>query len=541
MRIAKLILFLILTSGILIPNVLTVPEKTDYKETSLYPDVMNFLFKMKNISSKINIVKLCSSTEGRMIPLVIISNESISSPYEKNVVNKPAILIMGNIHAGEVEGKEASQMMIRDFAEGKFSKLLENQIILFIPVFNADGNEKLGKNRRDNGPELAGIRPNGQNLDMNRDYIKIETPEVKALINLFNTWDPVLFVDLHTTNGSYHQEPVTYTTLSNPNSSEKLMDFMWEKMFPEVQKIMKTRFNTYAIPYGNFVDRSDPSKGWRNHAYEARFGTNYAGLRNRFTILDENYSHADFKTRVLSSYYFIRSILEFTNININTMVQITRNADIHTMKSYRDKPHSLSYKTEKLKDFTIKSYVFKKEKIKPGDRHKYPPWIKDFLIKKTDKLKDYKVTYYAKAKPEKTVDLPSGYFILPYQNKVISNLKNHGIIVEKLKKSVKGKFENFKIKKIEYAKRLYQGHILLKVEGSYKKEEITLPAGSCYVSLKQPLARLIAEILEPESKDSLLTWGFFNKKIVKQWSSRPGTYPVYRYKGKVENFISYQE
>lgn len=541
MRILNLILLLILASGLLYPSVLTVPEKTDFKKTSLYSDVINFIFEMKNSSPKIKIVTLCHSVESRMIPLVIVSNEGISSPYQKRAVNKPAVLIVGNIHAGEVEGKEASQMMIRDFAEGKFNKLLQDQIILFIPIFNADGNDKLAKNRRDNGPALAGVRYNGQNLDLNRDYIKIETPEVKALINLFNTWDPVLFVDLHTTNGSYHREPVTYTTLSNPNSNKKLMDFMWNIMFPQVQGTMKKEFNTDSIPYGNFVDRSNPSKGWRNHAYEARFGTNYAGLRNRFTILNENYSHADFKTRVFSSYYFIRSILEFTNKNIKTMEQIIRKADIETMRSYKKSSHSISYKTEKLFEFTIKSYEFLKEKIKPEDRHKYPPWIKDFVIKKTEKLKDYKVTYFAKAKPEKSVDLPSGYFILPYHDEIISNLKKHGIIVEKLKKSIKGKFENFKIKKIEYAKNLYQGHILLKAEGLYKTEEITLPPGTFYVSLKQPLARIIAEIFEPESKDSLLTWGFFNREIIKQWSNRPGNYPVFRYMGEEENFISYQE
>jgi len=365
MKIIRLFVFIIFISGVMIPDFLTVPEKSDFKRSSRYQEVIDFLNVLKIKSEKIKLATLCTSIEGREIPLVIVSNEGISSPKQLKSVKKPAVLILGNIHAGEVEGKEASLMVLRDIAENKGTDLLKGQVLLFVPIFNADGNEKLGTNRRDNGPELAGVRYNGQHLDLNRDYIKLESPEVNGLVTLFNEWDPVLFVDLHTTNGSYHREPVTYTTLSNPNSHQELMDFMWERMFPEVQRIMKSKYETDAIPYGNFVDRAQPEKGWRNHAYEARFGTNYAGLRNRFTILDENYSHADFKTRVLSAYYFIRSIVEFTSNHIGEMDALVRKADLDTMNNYSSGEHVLSYQSEpgKLSEFTIKSYEFEKEEM----------------------------------------------------------------------------------------------------------------------------------------------------------------------------------
>lgn len=541
MRIIKLFILVIFFSCILNPGVQTIPEKSDFKRTSLHHEVIDFLRILEKQSPRIKLATLCFTTEGREVPLVIVSNEGISSPYQKKVLNKPAILIVGNIHAGEVEGKDASLMVLRDIAENKGADLLKDQIILFVPIFNADGNDKLGKNRRDNGPELAGVRHNGQHLDLNRDYIKLESPEVNALVKLFKEWDPVLFVDLHTTNGSYHREPVTYTTLSNPNSHQELINFMWKKLFPEVRKTMKKKYKTDAIPYGNFVDRADPEKGWRNHAYEARFGTNYAGLRNRFTILDENYSHADFKTRLMSAYYFIRSIAEFTSKNILHMDALARKADLETMENYSSGDHVLTYTADKLFEFTIKSFEFEKEKIKPEDRGKYPPWIKDFIIKKTDKLKDYKVSYFAKAKPEKSVMAPSGYFILPHHEKVVENLKKHGIIIEKIREEFPGKLENFVIKKVEYGKRLYQGHILITVKGRYEQIKKIVPKGSYYIPMKQPLARLISELLEPESKDSLLKWGFFNREIVRQWTGRPGKYPVFRYNGKGENFLSVRE
>jgi len=183
----------------------TVVEATDYTRTSLYREVLDFLQQVERTSSVMAIAPLATSTEGRMVPLVILSKERVRTPNELRATGKPAVLVMANIHAGEVEGKEASQMLIREVANGRLAGLLDHQVILVIPIFNVDGNDKLGKNRHDKGPELAGVRYNGQYLDLNRDYTKLESPEVSALVRLFNTWDPALVVDMHTTNGSYHR------------------------------------------------------------------------------------------------------------------------------------------------------------------------------------------------------------------------------------------------------------------------------------------------------------------------------------------------
>ena len=153
---------------------------------------------------------------------------------------------------------------------------------------------------------------------------------MQALVGLFNDWDPVLTVDMHTTNGSYHREPVTYSTLLNPNSDKALGDFMWQKLFPAVARTLKTVYGYDSVPYGNFVDREFPEKGWESDALEARYGSNYVGLRNRFSILDENYSYADFQTRVLASRAFVASILAFTAKNIGAMAEMARRADRET-------------------------------------------------------------------------------------------------------------------------------------------------------------------------------------------------------------------
>jgi hypothetical protein len=419
-------------------------------------------------------------------------------------------------------------MLLREFSEDKLNHFLKNQVVLIMPIFNADGNEKLGKNRRDNGPELAGTRSNGQNLDLNRDYMKMDSPEIRALVKLFCRWDPVVIVDMHTTNGSYHQEPVTFSTLTNPNTSKKLQDYMWFKLFPRVAKTLKDKYGYYGVAYGNFVDRRNPEKGWRNHAFDAHYGSNYAGLRNRFTILNENYSHADFKTRVLGSFGFIKAILEYTNIHIRTMDQMVKQADRETASSYHTQDFVLKFKIEKLFDLVLRSYVFKIEKIKPEDRDKYPPWIRDYIVKKTDTLKNYRLPYLAKAVPRRTISLPEGYVIMPHQTDILKNLKGHGIVVGKFTEAVKMEAEQFMIKEVKLAKRIYQGRVQVSPTGEYKPVTLTIPKGSYFISMKQPLARLVAELLEPEGSSALIKWGFFNRLIVRQWSRNPGTYPVYR-------------
>jgi hypothetical protein len=536
-----IILFLNIVLNLFSSELVTVAEQSDYKRTSTYQEVMEFLFAAQTRSDKIEISRLTTSSEGRLVPLVVISSDGIKSPKELILSGKPAVLIMANIHAGEIEGKEAALMLTRDFVENKDSHHLENQVVLVIPIFNPDGNDKFGKNRRDNGPELAGTRYNGQFLDLNRDYLKLESPEVIGLVKLFNQWDPVLVVDLHTTNGSYHRHPVTYSTNVNPNGDISLADYMWKRFFPGTARILKDTYGYDSLPYGNFTDRVQPGKGWSNDAFLARYGNNYTGLRNRFTVLDENYSYDDFKTRVLASYGFIKSILQYTHQHIREMEKMVKASDIDTKNNYARENFILEFKEEKLFDVTVKSYEFKIEKIKEEDRREYPPWFGDYITQKTDVFKDYTVPYYGKAVPTRSITLPEAYILLPYQDTVIKNLQHHGILAAKIKKPFQAEVEVFSIEEVKPAQRLYQGHILMGLKGHYVPETLTIPKNSYLISMKQPLARLIPLLLEPESEDSLAAWGFFNRQLVSQWTDTPLLYPVYRLHKAITSIEKYQE
>jgi hypothetical protein len=522
--------FLVAAQAHAIPP-LTVAEATDYTRTSLYRDVVAFIQQVEKTSDLVAVTPLAVSIEHRMIPLVILSRERVRTPAELRATGKPAVLIMANIHAGEVEGKEACQMLIRDIAGGALAGLLDHQVVLVIPIFNPDGNEKLGRNRHDNGPELAGVRFNGQGLDLNRDFTKLESPEVRGLVRALDSWDPVLVMDMHTTDGSYHREPVSYAPCVNANASPELADYMWKKLFPEVAARLRRESGYDSVPYGEFVDDADPSKGWIDSAIEPRYGTNYFGLRNRLSILDENYAHADFKTRVLASFAYAKAVLEYTSAHAGEVASLVRRVDRETAASFFGHRFVTEATLAKLADVTVEGWEFTTEQVSPEEKEKYP-WRGNVRVTPTDVPRDYTVPYLALAAPKQTVSLPHGYVVLPGHDGVVHNLQEHGVIVERLEGACQMPVERFTIEKIEPAARIFQGHVRVTLTGHYEKAETDIPAGSVFVDMRQPVARLVAVLLEPTSVDSLAAWGFFNRAIAREWSTEPAPYPVLRVAGR---------
>ncbi len=505
---------------------LTRAEKTNFRETSTYRDVMDFLWSLEEKYPQLKITYLATSTEGRKIPLAIVSSEGIASPEEARALGKEVVYIEANIHAGEVEGKEASLMMLRDLLLGKYPELLKNQVMIFCPIFNPDGNEKFGKNRHDNGPPLAGVRYNGQGLDLNRDFVKQESPEVSGLVKALVRWDPVLFVDMHTTDGSYHRHVVTWQPQMAPWTDPALFRYSWGKMKTQLEKYMKEE-GFHLIPYGNFVDRKAPEKGWAFRAVGARYGTNYVGLRNRFAILDENYSRADFKKRVMGAYAFLKSILRFTSKYGKEMRRIEREADLRAM-DYAGKDFGIEFEPQKITEFDLLSYKFRIRKIPKDQLKKYPPWMGGFLVEKTDKLTTYHLILYATIKPRSSVKLPAAYIILPYGKHLIKILKRNGIIVEKILSPLEISGEKLVIEGIKSSPLPFQGHHLKKITGHYETVRVKIPPNSYLVSLNQPLSRLVAVMLEPLSPDGFLTWGLLDATLVHEWSNRPWMVPIYR-------------
>jgi len=282
----------------------TRAERTNYQETSHYADVIAFLDTLKtriDPSVHASFGTLGYTTERRAIPYVKLSR---GLPKRK-----PIVYVQANIHAGEVEGKEALLALLRDLATRPGPSVLDSINLIAVPIYNADGNEKFASqsvNRTEqNGPEMVGQRPNGMGLDLNRDYIKAEAPETRASLEAFNTWNPDVFVDLHTTDGSFHGYALTYAPSLSPAS-------LWagaytrDSLLPELRRRMAKRDGFAVFDYGNFEGQP---RAWKTYDNRPRFGTNYFGIRGGIAILSEAYSHDPFEKRVHATYAFVKEIL----------------------------------------------------------------------------------------------------------------------------------------------------------------------------------------------------------------------------------------
>ncbi len=511
----------------------TLAEKTNYESTSTYNDVINFVNQLKIESKFVAVENIAKTIEGRDIPLLIVANPMPKSP--KDLVNDKRVLvyIQANIHPGEVEGKEASLMYVRDLLKDKNPEILKNTILLVCPNLNADGNERYStKNRTNqNGPKNGvGVRYNAQMLDLNRDGMKLESPEMRGVItNVINRWDPEVIMDCHTTNGAYHVEPTTFTWMMNPNGDRFLINYMRDKMMPSVSKTLLEKYKVENCFYGEFVDMGDYSKGWISYAAEPRYFTNYMGVRNRLSILNENYVYADFKSRVLGCYYLIHSLMDYSSANYADIKKMVKDADAKTI-------------AKGLNPSAVDSFAIKYEGRPTPNKVTIQSYEADKVVadneweryKKSDRRIDVTVDYIADYFATKSVKSPFAYVLSIHDPAIISLLKVHGISVERLDNTTSLEVERFVIEELKPSPRLNQGHYTETLKGKFVKETKEFANGAYIIRTSQKLGNLISYLLEPQADDGLLFWNFFDKYLVPQWSRTYNPYPVCRVVDKVE-------
>ncbi len=514
------------------PKFLTVAEKSDFKSTANYADVISFIDQLKKLSPYIRVEKIATTVEGRDVPFLILGNPLPKSPNDLLNDKRIVVYIQANIHAGEVEGKEASLMFARDLLTDKNPELLKNLVILICPLFNPDGNEKISTLNRtnQNGPvNGVGVRYNGEFLDLNRDGMKAESPEVRGLLkNVFNRWDPSVFMDCHTTDGSYHVEPVTFTWMVNPAGDNSLIEYMRTKMMPEISNTLSGKYNVENCYYGEFVDMMNPDKGWIQDASEPRYIVNLFGIRNRLGILDENYVYADFKSRVLGCYSLIRSMLDYSsahNLEIKNMLHdvdkktVARGENPAVTDSF-----AVEYKVRPLPD-KVKIRTYEADMVTlPNGRKSY---------KRSDRQVDVTVPYLIDFYPTKNVKFPYAYLLTLKDPAIVDLLKMHGIRLEMLAGETKTVVERFDVSGLTDAERLNQGHYTNTITGKYVNDTISFPAGTIVIRTAQPLANVATYLLEPESNDGMVTWNLFDRCLVPQWGRGYNQYPVYKVIKKV--------
>ncbi|HKP37752.1 MAG TPA: M14 family metallopeptidase [Pyrinomonadaceae bacterium] len=504
-------------------------ELTNYEETTRYEEVLNFITELQKRSSLLRLESFGASEEGRMLPLMIFSDMPISNPREARATGKPIVFIMANIHAGEVEGKEAALHLSRRILFGDLKPLLSKLIILIAPIYNADGNEKIKVDNRaaQNGPIAGvGVRENSKGYDLNRDFMKLDSPEAQSLINLCNRWDPHLTVDLHTTNGSYHGYHLTYSQPLNPNTSPQILSYHRNRMLPAIRRAMLLRHKFRTYYYGNFprfenLPKPGEKTRWEAFTHQPRIGQNYHGLRNRLTILSEAYSYLTFKRRVEVTEAFVEEIFRYAAANALGISQLTKRADEETVRQFLSNApvaHGVAFEMRPLPkpvDILIGEVV----------KVKNPRSGKDMTAMVEDKFKPLRMDDYGMFAATRSVAAPRAYLFKPEKDLegVVEKLRQHGIAVEELTAPLTTEVDVFAIGNVTRAQRVFQNHREMKITGTYKKEQMTFPAGTIMVRTAQPLARLVCYLLEPESDDGLVDWNFFDPYL-----ETGKTFPVYK-------------
>jgi hypothetical protein len=497
---------------------LTRAERSRFTETSSYDDVRRFIDSLRTLGAKIAVGSIGRTSQGREIPYVVASRPLVSTPAEARRMHRPVVYVQANIHGGEVEGKEALQALLRDLLFQEQFNVLDSIVLVAVPIYNVDGNERIGPQERNrsaqNGPAIVGERANADSLDLNRDYVKAEAPETRASLAMFAAWEPDVFVDLHTTNGSYHGYALTYSPSLSP-AALVAVPFARDTLLPELRRRMRLVHRTEVFDYGNFVAQDSADRGWFTYDSRPRFGTNYMGLRGRISVLSEAYSHDPFPRRVGATYAFVYELLSLVAENGEDIVDLSNEAD-RRATGWGTLPASsppipvrsalpaqaprreqvLVEQIERLSDTTTVTEAG----VPPGFR-------------RTGRVRGTTMPVYDRFVSTRARRMPFAYALGAEHAAALRVLRLHGVVVERLDGELATRVERFTIDSLVRSPRRFQRHNEVRLEGRWSNESRTLPAGTIVVRTGQPLSIVAAYLLEPESDDGLTTWNFFDAAL----------------------------
>ena len=505
---------------------LTRAEASGFTETSTYADVMGFIEALRVQSGDIYVTSLGKSPQGKDLPLVILSRPMVKTPADARRLGRPVVYIQGNIHGGEVEGKEALLALLRDLELDQYKNVVDSLVILAVPIYNADGNDAMGPQERSrgaqNGPALVGQRANGQNFDLNRDYIKAEAPETRASLQLFKEWEPDVVIDLHTTDGSYHGYALTWSPPLNP-AARFSGPFTRDTVLPVLADALRRNRRLETFPYGNFEGPDSLSRQWRTYDHRPRYGTNYYGLRGRMAILSEAYSHDPFKQRIASTYAFVNDLLSLLAENSDDILEVGRKADRYTT-AFGTTP-STSPRIAIRSRLTTNpggAEVLVEDLIRTGDTVRTEPGLRPGF-RRTAKVRGVRMPIVDRFEASLEQTLPYAWVIPAAQAALLEPLQRHGVFVEQLAERAVVRTEQFAIDSIARG-QAFQGHQETRLSGRWAPvDSVTLEVGTYVVRGGQPLGILALYLLEPQSDDGLATWNFLDA-----WLQPGGSYPVLR-------------
>ena len=520
------------------PDLRTRAERTAFDETSRYDDVLQVLHGLQASEPRlVHLTTFGRSDEGRELPLAVIGSPAPRDAASARASTKVRVLVLGNIHAGEVEGKEAALILARRLGGGDLRRLLDRVTVLVAPIYNADGNERISVDNRPSqfGPfGGVGIRETARGLDLNRDFVKLEAAESRHLVALLAAWDPHVVLDLHTTNGSYHGYHLTYAPSLTVNTDPRLSRAT-RSLLASARNVMADRgWRSYS--YGNFVaegalDRelTRPEAGapaWRTFDARPRFVTNGIGLRNRIAILSEAYSYLPFERRVRVTEVFVETLLAHVARRATSIVALTSEVDRATARDGQTGALGLLGTRGRLTpgDGAVRILV--------GDveTRPHPKTGKPMTVMKENIARPVLMQDYGQFAPIDLQRAPKAYLIpadrgrQPLVDRVASLLERHGIGFDRLSSPARLDVEVATPAGVTRTERVYQGHREVRLTDVRRSmQAVDFPAGSLRVPMGQPLARLVFHLLEPTSDDGVVTWN-----LVDDWLAVGEPVPIYR-------------
>lgn len=483
---------------------LTRFELSDQKESPRYTETMAYFNKLAAESPDAKMFTFGVSPQGRDMNYMVVANGSEFAPQQAHSSWKAIVLIQNGIHAGEIEGKDACMMLLREILITKEKHhLLDKLILLVIPILNVDGHERISPANRpnQNGPAEMGWRTTAHNLNLNRDYMKADAPEMQALLKLYSYWLPDFLIDNHTTNGLDYQYHITYGLEKHQNINPTLAEWGSTRLMPNVL----AHTEECGFLTGPYIDvEGDIRKGFSLDISLPRYSTGYAAAQNRLCLLVETHSLKPFSTRVHATKSMNEAVLEYINSNSDHLKKLNAAADVASIQQYctRHEPFPIEIAT------SDKSVPFLFKGLKSHDEES--PLTGGSVTRYTSTPIEFEVPLYDSAKVTKNVGLPFAYCIPEEFTHLAYKLQLHGIEVETLNGSLECSVERYRFGNVVFAEKPYEGRQQVNFAVESFQEKRTLPHGIFIVPVAQRSARVLAYLLEPDSPDSFARWGFFN-------------------------------
>ncbi|MFT3806280.1 M14 family metallopeptidase [Arenimonas sp.] len=486
----------------------TVSERSGFLKTGRYDEVIALCDAFQRSYPKaVRCIDFGTTPEGRPMKALIVSQRGAFTPKQARTQGLPVLLVQGGIHAGEIDGKDAGFLALREALEGKAAKgALDKQVLVFVPVFNIDGHERFKAWNRPNqrGPEEMGWRVTAQNYNLNRDYVKADAPEMQAMLRLVNAWDPLAYIDLHVTDGAKFEHDVAIQ-VEPVHAGDDALRQAGKSLRDAVIADQARQGSLPVAFYPSFNDYEDPQSGFTDGVAPPRFSTGYFLMRNRFGMLVETHSWKDYPTRVRVTHNIIVSLLEQLRDHGSEWASIAKAADARAA-ALAGQPVALDYRTtDKARQIEFRGYEYTRT----------PSEISGALMTRYDESKPqvWKVALRDEIVPGRTLPAPAAGYIVPaaHATWVGEKLKQHGIEFRRIDRALPGfDTQTFRAIKTDFGQQSVEGHQRLAVEGNWSNERRDIGAGALFVPIAQPKARLVMALLEPQAPDSLLGWGEFN-------------------------------